>query len=70
MSIIEYTEGRSRASLLLHRHRQEAGLEGDDEIILIHLLGDLIEWCDAHRVDFDSTIESSREMLRDCTSLP
>jgi hypothetical protein len=59
--------GTERAAAILSRHRAETGLEGDNEIILMHLMGDIIEWCDANRVDFDATVEATREMLRDCS---
>lgn len=59
--------GPSRAQRVLDRHRGDTGLEGDQEIMLIHLLGDIIEWCDEHKVDFDATVESTREMLRAAT---
>ncbi|WP_166306412.1 hypothetical protein [Bradyrhizobium sp. 2S1] len=53
---------------MLDRHRADTGLEGDQEIMLTHLLGDIIEWCDAHKVDFDLVVQSTREMLRDAAS--
>jgi len=64
----ENADGPSRAAALLARHQADTGLEGDNEIILIHLLGDIIEWCDANHVDFDATVEETREMLRDAAT--
>lgn len=52
-----------RAQFLIDRHRTETGLEGDDETILTHILGDIIEWCDEKRVDFDLQADAAREML-------
>ncbi|UGY15221.1 hypothetical protein HAP48_0042970 [Bradyrhizobium septentrionale] len=66
MSDVSY--GPSRAQRVLDRHRADTGLEGDQEIMLTHLLGDIIEWCDAHKVDFDLVVQSTREMLRDAAS--
>ena len=54
------------AQLALDSHRSRRGLERDNETVLIHLLADLIEWCDANHVDLDATIGQAREMLRDC----
>lgn len=57
------------AQLALDSHRSRRGLEPDNETVLIQLLADLIEWCDANRVDLDASFESAREMLRDVGSL-
>lgn len=59
------TYGPQRAARLLNRHRADTGLEGDPEIIATHLLGDLIEWCDANNIDFDLLVQNTREMLRE-----
>lgn len=55
-----------RFALLLHAHRTQYGLEGDDETILVHLLGDAIVWCDQHRVDLMQNLESAQAMVREC----
>lgn len=62
------TYGPDRAKLTLERHRAETGLEGDPEIIAMHLLGDLIEWCDANQIDFDLLVQNTREMLHNAAS--
>ncbi|WP_166297175.1 hypothetical protein [Bradyrhizobium sp. 2S1] len=62
------TNGPARVAAILARHQARAGLEGDSEIILTHLLGDIIEWCDENKVDFDLAVQNTREMLRDAAS--
>ncbi len=58
-----FDNATKRAQFLIDRHRTETGLQGDAETILTHILGDLIEWCDAKRIDFDLQVEAAREML-------
>lgn len=58
------------ARLALDSHRSRRGLERDPETVFIHLLADLIEWCDCEHVDLDASLSSAREMLRDCAEAP
>lgn len=37
--------------------------EGDHSIALWHLLVALLEWSDAHRVDFDATLSDVRDCI-------
>ena len=39
---------------------------GDDETILMQVIGDMLEWCDQKKIDFQGAVESAQEMLRDC----
>ena len=56
-----------RAHQLIERHRKDHGLKDDDETVLCHLVAELIEWCDANRVDFDLQVDAAREMLLDAS---
>jgi hypothetical protein len=58
-----FDNATKRAQFLIDRHKSETGLEGDDEIILDHILADLLEWCDQKRIDFDLQVETAREMV-------
>lgn len=61
MSIHPRLFAAARVDHLLAAHRERAGLEGDDETILWHLLADIIEWCDEKHVDLDATLSGVRE---------
>lgn len=67
-----FTNAAKRAQFMIDRHREVTGLEGDAEIILIHILGDLMQWCDERSSqgyagpNFERTVAAAREMLRDC----
>lgn len=55
----------ARGQLLIDQYRRT--FEGDEEVMLHQLLGDLIEWCDAKSIDLGLALEDAREMVREAS---
>ena len=56
----------ARGQLIIDTYRRT--FEGDDDIMLVQIIGDLLEWCDHNKKDFLATVEEAQDMLRDCGS--
>jgi len=59
------TSAADRArSCILARYQNFEGMDGDTETILLHILADLIDLCDADDIDLDITLDQAREFCR------
>lgn len=50
----------ARAQAAIDTYKATTEYEGDESILLWHLVFDLLEWCDSKRYEFDQTVESVR----------
>lgn len=54
-----------RADNTLETYQAANGIEGDQNTVAMHLLGDIVEWCETRNMDFDALLKDTSEMLRE-----
>lgn len=53
-----------RVDAVLAFHKEHRGIEGAPDIILWHLLADLIDWAAEARVDFDRILQDVKDDIQ------